>query len=65
MVEMQTPNNDLLFLQRYREARCFPPSPHWCPSQGCPHKDQAPGWVTLWIAPGLPHVQVGLRDSLL
>ena len=28
---------------------------------GAPCKGQAPGRVTPWIAPGLPHAQVGLR----
>ena len=27
---------------------------------GAPRKGQAPGWVTPWIAPGLPHAQVSL-----
>ena len=49
-----------VFLLRYREARKLPPSPHWSPSQGIPRKGQAPGRVTLWIAPGLPHAQTGL-----
>ena len=26
-------------------------------------KGQAPGWVTPWIASGLPHKQVGLRRA--
>ena len=51
----------LVFLPRYREARKFPPSPCWNPSYGIPRKGQAPSRVTLWIASGLPHVQVGLR----
>ena len=42
-----------VFLPRYREARKLPPSPRWSPSQGIPHKGQALGRVTLWIAPGL------------
>jgi hypothetical protein len=37
------------------------PSPRWSPSQGIPRKGQAPGRVTLWIAPGLSHTQVDLR----
>ena len=28
---------------------------------GAPRKGQTPGRVTPWIAPGLPHAQVGLR----
>ena len=51
----------LVFLLRYREAHKLPPSPHWSPSQGISCKGQAPGRVTPWIAPGLPHEQVGLR----
>ena len=54
------PSTTPVFLPRYREARKLPPSPRWSLSQGIPRKGQAPGWVTLWIAPGLPHVQVGL-----
>ena len=50
-----------VFLPRYREARKLPPSPRWSPSQGIPLKGQTPSQVTLWIAPGLPHVQVGFR----
>jgi len=53
----------LVFLPRYREARKLPPSPRWSPSQGIPRKGQAPGRVTLWIASGLPHAQVGLRRA--
>ena len=49
-----------VFLPRYREARKLPPSPRWSPSQGISRKGQAPGRVTLWIAPDLSHVQVGL-----
>ena len=48
------PSMTPVFLPRYREARKLSPSPHWTP-----HKGQAPGWVTLWIALGLPHAQVG------
>ena len=55
------PSMTLVFLPRYREARKLPPSPRWSPSQGIPRKGQAPGQVTPWIAPGLPHAQVGLR----
>ena len=55
------PSMTLVFLPRYREARKLPPSPRWSPSQGIPRKGQAPGRVTPWIAPGLPHAQVGLR----
>ena len=51
----------LVFLPRYREVRKLPPSPCWSPSQGIPHKGQAPGRVTPWIASGLSHAQVGLR----
>ena len=49
-----------VFLPRYREAHKLPPSPHWSPSQGIPRKGQASSRVTPWIAPGLPHAQVGL-----
>ena len=52
-----------VFLPRYREARKLPPSPRWSPSQGIPRKGQASGWVTPWIASGLPHAQVGLRRA--
>ena len=38
----------------YREACKLLPSPCWSPSQGIPRKGQAPGWVTPWIAFGLP-----------
>ena len=54
------PSTTLVFLPRYREALKIPPSPRWRSSQGIPRKGQAPGQVTLWIAPGLPHMQVGL-----
>jgi hypothetical protein len=50
-----------VFLPRDREALKLPPSPRWSPSQGIPRKGQAPGRVTPWIAPVLPHAQVGLR----
>ena len=50
-----------VFLSRYREACKLPPSPRWSPSQGIPHKGQAFGRVTPWIAPDLLHAQVGLR----
>ena len=46
----------LVFLSRYQEARKLPPSPRWSPSQGCPCKDQAPSWVTPWIALSLPEM---------
>ena len=55
------PSMTLVFLSRYREARKLPPSPRWSPSQGIPRNGQAPGRVTPWIAPGILHVQVGLR----
>ena len=58
---MQFPSMTLVFLPRYRDARKIPPSPRWSLSQGIPRKGQAPSWVTPWIAPGLPHMQVGLR----
>jgi hypothetical protein len=51
----------LVFLPKHREAHRLHPNPHWSPSQGCPRKGQALGWVTPWIAPGLPHAQVGLQ----
>ena len=51
----------LVFLPRYREMRKLPPSPRWSPLQGIPCKGQAPGRVISWIAPGLPHTQLGLR----
>ena len=52
-----------VFLPRYQEACKLSPSPRWSPSQEIPRKGQALGRVTPWIAPGLPHVQVGLRLS--
>ena len=55
------PSMTLVFLLRYQEARKLPPSPRWSPSQGIPHKGQALGRVTPWIALGLPHAQLGLR----
>ena len=54
------PSMTPVFLPRYREARKLSPSPRWSPSQGIPRKGQAPNQITLWIAPGLPHAQVGL-----
>ena len=57
------PSTTLIFLPRYREARKLPPSPRWSPSQGIPRKGPAPSRVTLWIASGLPHAQVGLRRA--
>jgi hypothetical protein len=57
---MQTPVDDS-DIPRYREALKLPSSPRWSPSQGIPRKGQASGRVTPWIAPGLPHAQVGLR----
>ena len=58
---MQTPVDDSgIFTEVLRSAQAFP-SPRWSPSQGIPSKGQAPGRVTPWIAPGLPHAQVGLR----
>jgi hypothetical protein len=54
------PSTTLVFLLRYREALKLPPSPRWSPSQGIPRKGEAPDRVTPWIAPVLPHVQVGL-----
>jgi hypothetical protein len=50
-----------VFLLRYQEAHNLSPSPHWSPSNGIPRKGQAPGRITPWIAPSLPHAQVGLR----
>ena len=55
------PSTTPVFLSRYREAHKLPPSPHWSPSQGIPRKGQAPGQVTPWIAPVLPHAQVGFQ----
>ena len=57
---MQTLVHDSsIFTEVSRSAQAFP-SPCWSPSQGIPRKGQASGRVTLWIAPGLPHTQVGL-----
>ena len=55
------PSMTSVFLPRYREVRNLPPSPCWSPSQGIPHKGQASGRVTPWIALGLLHAQVGLQ----
>ena len=57
------PSTTPVFLSGCREAHELPPSPRWSPSQGIPRKGQALGRVTPWIAPGLPHAQVGLRLS--
>ena len=58
---MQTPIDDSgIFTEVSRSAQASP-SPRWSPSQGIPHKGQAPGRVTPWIASGFPHTQVGLR----
>jgi hypothetical protein len=46
----------LVFLPRYREALKLP-----LVLIRAPRKGQAPSRVTPWIAPGLPHAQVGLR----
>jgi hypothetical protein len=51
----------LITLLRYREALKLLPIPHWSPPQGIPRKGKAPSRVTLWIALGLSHVQVGLQ----
>jgi hypothetical protein len=55
------PSTTPVFLPRYREVLKLPPSPCWSSSQGIPRKGQALGRVTPWIAPVLPHAQVGLR----
>jgi len=55
------PSTTLVFLLRYQKALKVPPSTRWSPSQGITRKGQAPNRVTPWIAPGLPHTQVGLR----
>ena len=58
---MQTPIDDSgIFIEVSRSAQASP-SPRWSPSQGIPHKGQAPGRVTPWIDSSLPHAQVGLR----
>ena len=49
------PSTTLVFLPRYRQVRKLP-----LVLIGAPHKGQAPGRVTLWLALGLPHAQVGL-----
>ena len=54
-VEMQTPIDDSgVFTEVSRSAQASPSSRR-SPSQGIPHKGQAPSRVTLWIALGLPH----------
>ena len=59
--DMQTPVDDSdIFTEVSRSAQASP-SPRWSPSQGIPRKGQAPGQVTPWIVPVLPHAQVGLR----
>ena len=61
--DMQTPIDDSgIFTEVSRNAQASL-SPHWSPSQGIPRKGQAPSRVTLWIASGLPHMQVGLRRA--
>ena len=63
--DMQTPVDDSgIFTEVSRSAQASP-SPHWSPSQGIPHKGQAPDRVTLWIAPSLSHAQVGLWCAFL
>ena len=58
---MQTPIDDSYIFTEVSRSAKLPPSPRWSPSQEIPRKGQAPGRVTLWIALGLPHAQVGLR----
>ena len=61
--DMQTPIDDSgIFTELSRSVQASP-SPRWSPSQGIHRKGQAPGWVTPWIASGVPHVQVGLRHA--
>ena len=56
--DMQTPIDDSgIFTEVSRNVQASP-SHRWSPSQG-----QALGWVTPWIASGLPHAQVGLRRA--
>ena len=55
------PSTTLVFFTKVSRSAQASLSPCWSPSQGIPRKDQAPGLVTLWIASGLPHAQVGLR----
>ena len=62
---MQTPIDDSgIFTDVSRSAQASP-GPRWSPSQGIPHKGQAPSRVTPWIALGLPHTQVSLRRAFL
>ena len=58
--DMQTPVDDSGIFTEVSRSTQVSPSPCWNPSQGIPRKGQAPGRVTLWIASGLPHMQVGL-----
>ena len=58
---MQTPIDDFNIFTEVLRSTQASPSPCWSPSQGIPRKGQAPDRVTLWIAPGLPHAQVGLQ----
>ena len=58
--DMQTPIDDSRIFTEVSRSVQASPSPRWSRSQGIPHKDQAPGRVTPWIASGLPHAQVGL-----
>ena len=60
---MQTLVDDSNIFTEVSRSTQASPSPRWSPSQGIPRKGQASGWVTPWIAPGLRHVQVGLRLS--
>ena len=57
---MQTPVDDSGIFTEVLRSTQTSPSPRWSPLQGSPHDGQAPGRVAPWIAPGLPHMQVGL-----
>ena len=61
--DMQTPVDDSGIFTEVSRSTQASPSPCWSPSQGIPRKGQAPSWVTPWIAPSLPHAQVGLRGA--
>ena len=53
---MQTPIDDSGIFTEVSRSTSFP-----LVLVGAPRKGQAPGWVTLWIALGLSHAQVGLQ----
>ena len=57
---MQTTVDDSGIFTEVSRSTQASPSPHWSPWQGCPRKGQAPGRVTLWIAPNPSPRAMGL-----